>query len=150
MNFILFVSIIGLAYFVGTMVEVSHYQEIKTREQELLTLPVVTSEDFLDETKEVEIAELVSGSVVVSIDYFKRILAGLRNIVGGEVSSYETLIDRGRREAMLRMKELARGADIILNMRIETSSISQSANKKKQNIGSIEVLAYGTAVTFKK
>ena len=48
---------------------------------------------------------------------------------GGRVSAYETLVDRARREAILRMKEEAKGADIILNMRLETSSISKGREK---------------------
>jgi uncharacterized protein YbjQ (UPF0145 family) len=52
----------------------------------------------------------VSGSVVVSVDYFKRFLAGLRTLVGGRVTSYETLLDRARREAILRCKETRAGA----------------------------------------
>ena len=41
---------------------------------------------------------------MVSVDYFKRFLAGLRMIFGGRVSSYESLLDRARREALLRMR----------------------------------------------
>ena len=48
-----------------------------------------------------------------------------------------------------RMKSAAVNADIIINARIETSAIGQSADKK-DSLGSIEVLAYGTAVTYKK
>ena len=73
----------------------------------------------------------------------------LRKIFGGEVLSYETLIDRARREAVLRMKEEAEKADVILNLRIETSSIGQTANKRN-TIGSIEAIAYGTAITLRK
>jgi uncharacterized protein YbjQ (UPF0145 family) len=47
------------------------------------------------------------------------------------------------------LKENAKGAEIIINLRIETSSIGQSANRRGA-IGSIEALAYGTAVTLKK
>jgi uncharacterized protein YbjQ (UPF0145 family) len=88
---------------------------------------------------------MVYGHVVISIDYFKRFLAGLRNIFGGEVSSYETILDRARREAILRMKEAAKEADIIINLRIETSTIAKSS---KNQVGCSEVLAYGTAITF--
>ena len=90
---------------------------------------------------------LVSGSVVISVDYFKRILAGLRNIFGGNVQSYETLVDRARREAVLRMKESCPDADYVLNLRLETSSIFKG---KRKQVGSVEVLAYGTAVYFQK
>jgi len=149
-NLIVFIVTIVGAYFIGTLVEIDHYKIVEKKEKEYLHLPVVTNEELLDNTREVENAELISGNVVISIDYFKRMLAGLRNLIGGEVSSYETLIDRGRREAVLRMKEKALSADIILNMRIETSAVGQNANKRKDSIGSIEVLAYGTAITFKK
>ena len=87
----------------------------------------------------------MTGNVVVSVDYFKRFLAGLRALVGGRIRSYESLVDRARREAILRMKEQAmeRGAIVVTAVRIETSSISKGQG---QAIGSIEVLAYGTAI----
>ena len=146
---VILVVLIAIGYIAGTLAESNHYQSIKQRERRFLRLPAVTIKNAIDENAAVEKAQLVSGSVVISLDYFKRVLAGLRNIFGGEISSYETLIDRARREAILRMKEEARRADIILNVRIETSSIGQNANQSK-TIGSIEALAYGTAVTLKK
>ena len=88
---------------------------------------------------------MVCGNVVISIDFFKKFVSGLRNIVGGRMSSYETLIDRARREALLRMKEAAaaQGANYVFNVKMETSSISKG---HKDSIGSVEVLAYGTAI----
>ncbi len=148
-DLIVFVVLLSLGYFAGSMAESKHYRSIKKRERNFLKLPVVTARDFIEEGQEIQDARLVHGSVVISIDYFKRMLAGLRNLFGGEVKSYLTLIDRGRREAILRMKEEADGADIILNLRIETSAIGQNANRRK-TVGSIEVIAYGTAVTFRK
>jgi len=146
---IIIIGLIALGYLAGTMAETRHYRSIIERERRFLNLPVVTGENFLDEKAEVEKAQLVSGSAVISLDYFKRILAELRNLFGGEVSAYETLIDRARREAILRMKETAQEADIILNLRIETSRIGQSANRRR-GLGSVEAIAYGTAVTLKK
>ena len=71
----------------------------------------------------------------------------MRAIIGGRVSSYETLIDRARREAILRMKEqaAAKGANYVFNVKMETSSISKG---QRDSIGSVEVLAYGTAITI--
>ena len=89
---------------------------------------------------------MVYGNAVISIDYFKRLLAGLRKIFGGTVKSYESLLDRARREAILRMKEMAQGSTIIVNVRIETSTIGKQANKK--GVGCIEAMAYGTALTL--
>ena len=91
----------------------------------------------------------MTGSAVISIDYFKRILAALRNIFGGEVAVYESLLDRARREALLRMKYQVPNAHAIVNVRIETSAIGNSANRKN-GLGSVEALAYGTAIWFEE
>ena len=146
---IIFIILAVLGYTAGTIAEHKHYRSIETRERRYLNLPAVTTKNESFKDSEVEKAILVSGNAVISLDYFKRFLAGLRNIFGGEVVSYETLIDRARREAILRMKEKAGRANVILNLRIETSSIGQTANKRN-TIGSIEAIAYGTAITLKK
>ena len=90
---------------------------------------------------------LVSGNVVVSIDFFKKFVAGLKSLVGGRLTSYESLLDRARREAILRMKESAirNGGKLIVNVRIETASISKHSSNR-YSIGSVEVVAYGTAI----
>jgi uncharacterized protein YbjQ (UPF0145 family) len=142
---ILFLILMTVGYAAGRMAEKKHYQSIETREQQFLSLPTVTLKHAPANGREVKKVTLVSGSVVISVDYFKRFLAGLRNFFGGRVTSYESLIDRARREAILRMKEMSKGADIIMNLRLETSSISKG---RKKAIGSIEVLAYGTAITY--
>ena len=142
---IIFLILIALGYISGRMIESRHYKSIQASEQEFLKLPTVTLKK-LDDGMTATNSKLVAGSVVISIDYFKRFLAGLRNLFGGRVTSYESLIDRARREAILRMKEEAKGADIILNMRIETSSITKG---RKGKISSVEALAYGTAVKYK-
>lgn len=147
-DLVLFLFLLGLGYGAGTLAEKRHYKSIRQREEQLLKMPVVTAEGGFPDGR-VKKAELVTGSVVISIDYFKRLLAILRNIFGGRVKSYESLVDRARREAILRMKEAARkqGAGMIVNMRLETSTIGNSANRKKQ-VGSVEAIAYGTAIIF--
>lgn len=146
MDLILLATLIIVGYVAGTIAERRHYRSIMQREAEWLSLPAVTLKTVTYPEASVVSAELVTGSVVISIDYFKRILAGLRNIFGGTVKSYETLIDRARREAMLRMKEQAAGASMIVNVRIETATIGKNAHKK--GVGCIEAIAYGTAVTI--
>lgn len=135
-----------LGYVFGRMAEARHYRSIVQREQDLLRLPATASKHLLDPSRPVERSELVCGSVVISIDYFKRLLAGLRNIVGGTVKSHESLIDRARREAVLRLKESCPGAHEIVNLRLETCSISE---QRQGSVGAVEVLAYGTAVYFR-
>jgi len=146
----LFLVLMVIGYTCGTITEKRHYKSIIKREQELVKLMVVNAEGRFAEGA-VRTSFLVNGSTVVSNDYFKRLLAILRNIFGGRVKAYESLIDRARREAILRMKEeaRARGAHMIVNLRLETSTIGRSANKKN-SIGSIETLAYGTAVVMNR
>jgi uncharacterized protein YbjQ (UPF0145 family) len=131
-------------YGAGRVAERRHYKSILRREDEFGDLIVVASKT-LPASAPVSDTRLVMGSVVISVDYFKRFLAQLRMLFGGRVHTYESLVDRARREALLRMQAQARklGAAMIFNTRFETSSISKGA---KDSVGSVEVLAYGTAV----
>lgn len=148
-DLIFFLVVIAVAYFVGTSIEALHYKQLKKMEKEYLSLPVVNARD-IDYLNNIEGGEMVYGSVVISLDYFKRFLASLRMFFGGRVKSYESLLDRGRREAILRMKAQAiqKGYSVILNMRFETSSIGQ-VTAQKGSIGCFEVIAYGTAMRLK-
>ncbi len=82
---------------------------------------------------------LVQGSTVRSKHVGKDIMAGLKNIVGGELKGYTDLLKEARDEATQRMVKQAEtvGANAVLNVRYSTSSITQ---------GAAEMLAYGTAV----
>jgi len=143
---IVFVGLMTLGYVAGSIAEKRHYESIEKREREFLHLPAVTMKDVAFGESQVVRSELVCGSVVISVDYFKRFLASLRNIVGGQVRSYESLLDRGRREAGLRMKGQAPKANIIVNVRLETASIAKNPQK---GVTAVEVVAYGTAITLK-
>jgi uncharacterized protein YbjQ (UPF0145 family) len=146
-SLIFFLVLMTLGYGVGTFLEKRHYRSIRRREKAFLNLPAVTLKTAHYTPDQVASARLVYGSCVISIDYFKKILAGLRNIFGGTIKSYESLVDRTRREATLRMKEMAGDAAVIVNVRIETAAVGKQANKK--GIGCLEAIAYGTAITLK-
>lgn len=147
-DLLIFLFLLCLGYGAGSYAEKRHYQSIRQREGLLLQLPVVTADGRFAEGRVKEV-QLVTGSVVISVDYFKRLLAILRNIFGGPVKSYESLLDRARREAILRMKEQAqsKGAGMVVNLRLETMTIGNYANRRGQ-VGSVEVLAYGTAIIY--
>ena len=147
MEFYVTIALIALGYFIGKRAEANHYRSIEKREEQFRQLPTIALKKPIEQEGEVVQMELVSGCVVISVDYFKRLLAALRNIFGGNLSSYETLVDRARREAILRMKEQCPEASQVINVRIETSSIFKTSQKGA--VGSIEVIAYGTAVTFR-
>ena len=138
------IAVIIIAMITGKLLEKRHFRSIAKREYLFRDLAVLNGKQIPQE-KEILEVRMVTGSVVVSIDYFKRLLASLRKIFGGELKSYNSLMDRGRREATLRMKEAFPDADIIVNFRMQTSSISKG---KKNKIGSTEILAYGTALKF--
>ncbi len=140
-----FVFLLLLGLWAGRRAERRHYASIRERERRFVATPAITAKSWgLD--RPVAEAQLVAGSVVISVDYFKRFLALLRLLVGGEMGSYSSLIDRARREAWLRMKEQAPDADLYLNCRMETSTISRGGQNRA--VGTVEVLAYGTAITF--
>ena len=141
-NLIIFFVLLIVGYTSGTIIEKRHFKKIREREEALVHLPTIMLKKPLH-PEQIKESRLVNGSVVISIDYFKKFVASLMNFFGGRVSTYETLIDRARREAIIRMKEDAGDAAEIVNIRIETSSISKNAS---QNIGAVEVLAYGTAI----
>jgi uncharacterized protein YbjQ (UPF0145 family) len=86
---------------------------------------------------------LVKGNSVQSRNIGRDMMAGLRNIVGGEMKEYAEMLVRSREIATRAMEEEAKrlGADAIVAIRYSTSSVMD---------GTSEVLAYGTAVKFKK
>lgn len=135
--------LVTLGYLFGRHAEKKHIKNLIEREQTMNKLPAMASRLPPQDGKYEQ--RLVSGSVVIANDYFKTFVAGLRNFFGGRVSTYETLLDRARREAVLRMKEDAQslGAELIFNVKYETSSISGQA---KNRIPIIELHAYGTAL----
>jgi uncharacterized protein YbjQ (UPF0145 family) len=142
-DIVILLILLAIGYGFGSYAERQHYQSIRQREQATLHIPMMTfgAKQALPPAKE---TALFVGNVVVASDYFKTFALALRNLVGGRVVSYESLLDRGRREALLRMKEeaIAWGATELANVRIETSSLSQGG----QGLISIEVIAYGTGI----
>lgn len=83
---------------------------------------------------------VVSGSTVRAKHIGRDIMAGLKNLVGGELAGYTELLQEARQQALERMMAEASelGANAIVNVRFQTSSVAQ---------GAAELFAYGTAVT---
>lgn len=140
------VALLASGYFVGRYSEQQHFASIESREARLARLPILPTRQW-DRTRAVADARLVTGSVVIAADYFNQLVAKFRNLVGGRISGYERLLDRARREAVLRLKEQCPEADLIVNLRIETSTIS--SRHRESGIASIELLAYGTAIRYR-
>ena len=99
---------------------------------------VVTAEQITGK-KIVKDIGLVKGSTIRARHLGRDIMAGLRNIVGGEITDYTKMMAESREQAIQRMVEDAagKGANAVVGMRFSTSMIMQSAS---------EILAYGTGV----
>ena len=84
---------------------------------------------------------MVSSNVVISNDYFKYVIANIQNFFGGRLSSYETVVERARREAIVRLKLEAEkiGSSQIMGLRLSTTELGMQG-------GMVEVFAYGTAL----
>jgi uncharacterized protein YbjQ (UPF0145 family) len=132
----------------GTFLERRHFASIREREARWAGLPIFPTRSA-DADRTIAEGQLVVASVVVSLDYFKKILAAFRNIFGGNVRAYESLLDRAKREAILRLKEQSGGCDAIINLRMDTSNLASTQSGKKQGIGGVEVIAYGTAIRYR-
>ena len=102
---------------------------------------IISNMEILPNYKIMEHFGLVQGSSVRAKHAGRDIMAGIKNIFGGELAGYTELLQESRDEAIERMKKQAEaiGANAVLNVRFSTSSIAQ---------GAAEVYAYGTAVTL--
>jgi uncharacterized protein YbjQ (UPF0145 family) len=89
---------------------------------------------------------MLIGETVIATDYFKSFLAKLRNIFGGEVKSYQTLLVRARRESLLRILVQAQeqGYNAVCNVRYENADVGGNSRMKKGS-AMVCILASGTA-----
>ncbi len=104
---------------------------------------IVTTTDFVPGYEVEEVLGVVFGNTVRAKHIGKDILAGLKNIVGGEINEYTEMLRDARLEAMNRMINDAKklGADAVINVRFTTSQTTA---------GAAELLAYGTAVKLRR
>lgn len=105
-------------------------------------MPTTTQDEFRDHEIE-ETLGLVKGNTIRARHVGKDILAGLRNLVGGEITEYTKMLAEAREQSLDRMIDEAKskGANGIVGIRFTTSSVMQ---------GAAELLTYGTAVKLKK
>jgi uncharacterized protein YbjQ (UPF0145 family) len=143
LGFVALLLLVGLVF--GRAAEQRHFRDIERREAEFADILVFN--ERTPPQRPFRQAALVVGSVVVAEDYFKRMAAALKSLVGGRLTAYESLMDRGRREAILRMKAeaRARGAQAVFNVRFETASLAE-ASAGARPMFSAEFIAYGTAL----
>ena len=100
---------------------------------------LISNMELIPGRRVIEHLGLVQGSSVRAKHVGRDIMAGLKNIFGGELRGYTELLQESREEAMQRLQQQAEavGANAILNVRFSTSSVAQ---------GAAEIYVYGTAV----
>lgn len=127
--------IIGWAF--GRHIERKHLNALEQNERQLAYIRIDTNK-FQSTTQH---GHMVSSNVVISHDYFKYIIANIQNFFGGRLTTYESVVDRARREAVVRLKREAEaiGADHIMGLRLSTTEMGMQG-------GMVEVFAYGTAI----
>ena len=91
--------------------------------------------------KNLEVLGLAKGTVVQAKNFGRDFMAGMKNLVGGEITGYTEMLTEARQIATKRMVDEAEtmGADAIINIRYGSSSVMQ---------GAAEIIAYGTAVKY--
>lgn len=139
--------IVGVTYVTGTIIEKRHYKDIIKREIALIKKPIINAgAKTWNFKKKIKKIELVTGEVVISGDYFKNFAATLKSFFGGRLTSFESVLDRGRREAILRMRENAKDANFIINAKIESVMINDYYTNN--SVPQCAIIAYGTAITY--
>lgn len=103
---------------------------------------LISTTDFIPGREIVEVIDIARGSTVRARNIGRDIFAGLKNIIGGEISEYTKLMADAREQAIDRMIADAEvlGADAVINVRFITSSVMAAAS---------EIVAYGTAVKLR-
>lgn len=145
-NIIIAVGLFVIGWYFGRRNEKKHLDDLFVSEK-LLGHIIVSGERFFEPACHNINSDcfnecgglLVIGSVVIAQDRFKFVVAQLLSLLGKNLTVYEILLERGRREALVRMKRQAdkAGCNQVFGVRFETSVI---------NMYSLEILAYGTAV----
>src|SRR5687768_15823214 len=100
---IIILTLFIVGYFSGRHFEKNHFKSIIEREKALIKLPIIASE-WAEEIDASHEGTLFSSGVVIGSDYFKTTVSGIRSLFGGRLKDYESMLDRGRREAILRVK----------------------------------------------
>ena len=144
-NNIVFIGLFFLGWVFGRLNEGDHLKRLDVAEKELGHIIVSSERFYVPKLVAHTEGELVLGSVVIAQDYFKMIIARVLSIFGKNLTTYETLLDRARREALVRMRTeaQAKGYNHIYGLRLEVSNINQLGSM-------VEAIAYGTAVNSRE
>ena len=139
------VFLILLGLIVGRARERAHFRSIERREAATADVLVTQLKTFPNRVRGESAPALFMGEAVMATDYLKSFIARIHNIFGGQVTSYQTLLIRARREALLRIVEAARqqGYNAVCNVRFETADVGGNSTMRK--VAMVAIIASATA-----
>ena len=134
---VIFLILFSIGFGFGRYNEQKHLKQLDEQEARLAYIKLDSQRFKTSENH----GQMISSNVVISHDYFKFVLAQIQNFFGGRLRSYESIVERARREAIVRLKLEAEkmGATEILGLRLSTTDLGLQG-------GMVEVFAYGTAI----
>ena len=137
LQIIIFAILFSVGFGFGRYNEGKHFRYLDEQEQRLAYIRVNNIRFVVSEYS----GQMISSKVVISHDYFKYAIANVQNMLGGRLTSYESVVERARREALVRLKLEAEkiGATQIMGIRLSTTELGMQG-------GMVEVFAYGTAI----
>ncbi len=138
-------SLLALGWLVGGVSERRHLRSLAERERDYADILVTNLKTFPKRVHSQQPPRLLVTEVVIASDYLKAFLGTVRQFFGGELRSYRSLMERGRREAILRLIEQARveGYNALANLRIEAADLG--GNTQRRGMPMVSVIAAATA-----
>lgn len=129
----------AIGWLVATLLERRHNTQMTAREKLLSGVRVSTTKKAGPEAQD---GIMISGSVVIAHDFFRTLIIAFRKLIGGNIKPYERLVNRGRREAFIRLREeaLLRGFDKVINVRFGSALVAG------RFLSAVEIIVYGTAI----
>ena len=149
--------IIGILFFlvplvicglvIGRGVEKRHFKNLEEREAATRDMLVSQIKSFPYASNSGQPPNLVLAEVAIGSDYLKSFFAKWRNLFGGEIRSFQTLQERGKREVILRLVEKAReqGYNAVCNVRVSPADVGGNTTAQKKQMPMAVVIASGTA-----
>jgi len=119
--------------------EKMHFASIRKREFVLSNVEISNKKKC--PYKDIRKTELATASIVMVDDFFKDFIAGFVNFFGGELSVYSSLLDRARREAILRIVEAHPNAKAFYNLKLDSAQLGDGKIRKR-----VEISATATAI----
>ena len=141
--------LIVVGFTIGKVTERRHFASLARREAQLGPMLVSNVRPYAPGALASPPPQMVVVEVVISADYFKTFVAGLKKIIGGELRTYENIARRARAEAMLRLKETAQSAgyNAMCNVRVDAADVAgkKQQGQAKAQAAMVGVIASATA-----